>query len=261
VGVSTTTQQITEADAAVEAAKSSVNKAKLDLSRYTQLVAASAAPQAQLDAAQAAYDAATAQLTQAQARAASLRASTEQVEANVSAASARYQQASTVQQQIADAQARARVAAARVQTAQATRDLAALDLSYTKIYAPEDGVVSKRAINVGQMVQPGAAIVALVPTSHLWITGNFKETQLRNMKVGQPATVSIDALGKELHGTVESFSAATGARFTLLPPDNATGNFTKVVQRVPVRIALKDVPAGANLRPGLSVDLSVNTLR
>jgi membrane fusion protein (multidrug efflux system) len=259
VGVSTTEQQIAEADAGAIAAAAAFKKAQLDLDRAGKLLAANAVPQAQLDSAQAAFDAASAQQAQARARVATLRATTAQIEANVSAASARYQQASTVPQQIADAEARARMAAARVATANAARDLAALDLSYTKIYAPEDGIVSKRAINVGQMVQAGAAVVALVPTAKLWVTGNFKETQLAHMKPGQKATVHVDALGGELHGTVESFSAATGARFTLLPPDNATGNFTKVVQRVPVRVALESVPLPGALRPGLSVDLAVDT--
>jgi membrane fusion protein (multidrug efflux system) len=151
------------------------------------------------------------------------------------------------------------MAQARVATAKAARDLAALELSYTKIYAPRDGVVSKRAINVGQMVTPGSGIVALVPTRDLWVTGNFKETQLEHMKVGQHARVKIDAYGVTLDGQLESFSAATGARFTLLPPDNATGNYTKIVQRVPVRVALKDLPRDVQLRPGLSVELSIDT--
>jgi membrane fusion protein (multidrug efflux system) len=93
----------------------------------------------------------------------------------------------------------------------------------------------------------------------VWVTGNFKETQLAHMKLGQPAELTVDAFGRELHGHVESFSGATGARFALLPPDNATGNFTKVVQRVPVRVKLDDVPADLMLLPGLSVELTVNT--
>jgi membrane fusion protein (multidrug efflux system) len=258
-GVSVTTQAIAEADAGLTAAQANYTKTKLDLARANELIAKQAIPQQQVDAAQAAFDAADAQVKQSQARAANLRSTTRQVEAQVSEASARYTQAATVPQQIADAEARARVAQARVATAKAARDQAALDFSYTKIYAPADGIVSRRAINVGQMVSVGTPIVELVPTAHVWVTGNFKETQLKHMKLGQTATVKIDAYGVTLKGKVESFSAATGARFSLLPPDNATGNYTKIVQRLPVRIAIADVPAGVQLRPGLSVELAVDT--
>jgi membrane fusion protein (multidrug efflux system) len=120
-------------------------------------------------------------------------------------------------------------------------------------------VVSKKSINVGQSVASGQAIVQLVPEER-WITANFKETQLAHMKVGQPAHFTLDAYpGVTLDGDVLSFSGATGARFTLLPPDNATGNFTKVVQRVPVRIRVRDVPEGISLRPGMSVNLEIDT--
>ncbi|MEO6603339.1 MAG: HlyD family efflux transporter periplasmic adaptor subunit, partial [Polyangiaceae bacterium] len=119
--------------------------------------------------------------------------------------------------------------------------------------------VSKKSINVGQMLSPGQSIVQLV-TDKLWVTGNFKETQVANMRVGQSARVEVDAFsGKSIEGEIESFSGATGAKFTLLPPDNATGNFTKVVQRLPVRVRLHDLPAGVALRPGMSVDLTVDT--
>jgi membrane fusion protein, multidrug efflux system len=259
VNISTTQQEIAQADAQLAVATASFNKAQLDLNRANELIKANAVPQANVDAAKAAFDGAQASVAQAKARAASARASTDEVAARISEANARYAQAATVPQQIADADAKAKVAAARVQTAKAQRDLAALELSYTKIFAPHDGVVSKRAINVGQMVTPGTSIVALVPTSELWVTGNFKETQLEHMKPGQKATIKVDAYGLKLDGVVESFSAATGARFTLLPPDNATGNYTKIVQRVPVRVAIKNLPTGLMLRPGLSVDLTVDT--
>jgi membrane fusion protein (multidrug efflux system) len=216
--------------------------------------------QAQLDQAQTAYDAASAALDSAKARLASQKANTSQAQSRIQEANARVTQTSNVDAIVDQARSRARMARAQVMVSQAARDLAALDLSYTQITAPQDGVVSKKTIAVGQMVQPGQGIAQLVPTRDLWITGNFKETQLQKMHTGQPAHLTVDAFeGMTLHGEVESFSAATGARFSLLPPDNATGNYTKVVQRVPVRIKLKDVPASVALRPGMSVDLVVDT--
>ena len=254
------TQQIAEGEAQVATAVTSLARTKLDLDRAQQLLASGALPQAQLDQAQSAYDTAASQVTFARARLASLKASTSQAVSKIQEASARLQQSSNVDALIEQARSRARTAHAQVAVSKAVRDLAALDLSYTRIVAPEDGLVSKKTIEVGQMVNPGQGIVQLVPTRDLWITGNFKETQIHKMHVGQPAHVEIDAFpGVTLHGEVESLSAATGARFTLLPPDNASGNYTKVVQRVPVRIHVKEIPSGITLRPGMSVDVSVDT--
>jgi membrane fusion protein (multidrug efflux system) len=180
----------------------------------------------------------------------------------VQEANARLQQSSNVDALIEQARSRARTARAQVAVSQAARDLAALELSYTRILAPQDGYVSKKTVAVGQMLSPGQGIVQLVPVHNLWVTGNFKETQIRRMKVGQPTHITIDAFpGLTLEGEVDSFSAATGSRFTLLPPDNASGNYTKVVQRVPVRIHLKDVPATVALLPGMSADVAVDTNR
>ena len=123
----------------------------------------------------------------------------------------------------------------------AARDLAALDVSYTKIVAPRDGLASKKSVVVGQMLGMGQPVVQIVPVDDAWVTANFKETQLAKMRLGQSADIEVDAYpGMKLKGTVQSFSGATGARFSLLPAENATGNFTKVVQRVPVRIQLED---------------------
>src|SRR6185437_7122789 len=258
--VSASRDQITEANASVTAADVNLQKAKTDLDRAKSLVATGSLAQAELDRDQSAYDTAVAHLAQAKARRASLSASTSQAESKVAEASAHAQLAGDVDALIKQAQARARTAHAQVGVAQSARTLAALELQYTHILAPEDGVVSKKTINVGQAVQAGQGVVQLVPTRDVWITGNFKETQLTHMHTGQPAHATVDAFpGVTMHGEVESFSAATGARFSLLPPDNATGNFTKVVQRVPVRVHLKDVPPGVTLRPGMSVDLVVDT--
>ena len=225
---------------------------------------AGAVADAQLEAAQASFDSAQATVDQAQARIATIKSSTTQARARVSEASARLGQASdTEPAQVAEARARAAAAHARVATAEALRDLAKLELSYTKISAPRAGVLSKRSVALGQLVASGQAVVMLVPDAQqrgsVWVTGNFKETQLSHMHIGQPASLTVDAYGRKLRGHVESFSGATGAKFALLPPDNATGNFTKVVQRVPVRIKLDESPSDVMLLPGLSVELTVDT--
>lgn len=256
--------QIAEAKANLASATTLRDKAKLDLERTQRLSQMNAISRAELDSAQASFDTAQAAMDQAQARIVTMQSSATQARARVTEASARLGQASDTQTaQIAEARAKAASARARVATSEAMRDLARLDLSYTKISAPRAGIVSKRSVAVGQLVSAGQSVVMVVPDARaggpVWVTGNFKETQLAHMQVGQPATLTIDAYGRELHGHVESFSGATGARFALLPPDNATGNFTKVVQRVPVRVKLDDAPADLMLLPGLSVELSVNT--
>jgi membrane fusion protein (multidrug efflux system) len=258
--VSAARTQIAEAEAAVSSAQANHAKAKLDLDRGSALLASGSIAQAEVDRLKSAADVAAAALDQARARLATMLASTSQASSKVQEASARAQQAGDIDALIKQAQARARTAHAQAAVAKATRDLAALDLSYTKIVAPQDGVVSKKTAGVGQMIAAGQGIVQLVPATQIWITGNFKETQIAKMRVGQPAKIEIDAFpGFALHGEVESFSAATGARFSLLPPDNASGNFTKVVQRVPVRVKLDKLPPGLVLRPGLSVDLTIDT--
>jgi membrane fusion protein (multidrug efflux system) len=264
VAVTSTSDQIAEANANLASATAQRDKAKLDLDRTKQLFATGAIANAQLEAAQAGFDSAQAVRDSAEARIITLKSSTTQARARVSEASARLGQASdTLPSQVAEAKAHAASARARVLTAEATRDLAQLDLSYTKIFAPHAGIVSKRSVAQGQLVSAGQAVVMLIPDARkggaVWVIGNFKETQLAKMRIGQPATLTIDAYGRELQGKVESFSGATGARFALLPPDNATGNFTKVVQRVPVRVKLENVPDDLMLLPGLSVELTVNT--
>jgi len=221
----------------VAAARANYTKAEQDLSRMKELVAKQVVSRQQLDAAQAAFDAARAQLTAAQN--------------NAGAAGAG----------VANAQAGVRLADARLSAAQAARDNAALQLSYTKVTAPVSGVVSRKQVEVGQLVQAGQPLLTIVSDTGVWVTANFKETQLGDLKVGQPVEIDVDAYGgATAKGVVESVSAATGAKFALLPPDNATGNFTKVVQRVPVRIRITE-GLGKNrpLRPGMSVVAHVAT--
>jgi membrane fusion protein, multidrug efflux system len=261
-GATSSREQIAEGEAALHTAQVAVSQATVERDRSRALFEQGAVARAQLDQAMTAFDAATAQLEQARARVATLRSSVVQARSRIHEASARVQQASDIELLIQQAAARARAAHAQVSTAKALRDLAALELSYTRILAPQAGVVSKRTVAVGQMVSAGQPVVQLVPSQTPWVTGNFKETQLGRMRAGQPAVIEIDAFpGLELHGEVESLSAATGARFALLPPDNASGNFTKVVQRVPVRVRLTGAPAGVTLRPGMSAELSIDTRR
>jgi membrane fusion protein (multidrug efflux system) len=147
---------------------------------------------------------------------------------------------------------------AAIDAAQAALDRAKLDLDYTRIQAPVAGIVGQKSVAVGDRVQPAQPMLAVVQVHHLWITANFKETQLRQMVPGQRADVHVDALDVTFHGHVESLPGASGARFSLLPPENATGNFVKVVQRLPVRIALDpDQPGLDRLRPGMSVEPKV----
>ncbi len=162
---------------------------------------------------------------------------------------------------VASAQAGVRLAEARLAAAQAARDNAALQLSYTRVPAPAQGIVSRKQVEPGQLIQAGQPLLTIVSDTGEFITANFKETQLGDIHVGQPAEVEIDAYGgKTIKACVESVSAATGSKFALLPPDNATGNFTKVVQRVPVRLRVTEKLAGdMPLRPGMSAVVHVDT--
>jgi membrane fusion protein (multidrug efflux system) len=150
---------------------------------------------------------------------------------------------------------------AAVEAQQAARNLAKIDLGYTRITAPSDGMVGQRGVQAGQYVSVGTQVVAVVPLPNVWVVANYKETQMTRVRIGQPARITVDAFpGYVLHGHVESWSPASGADFALLPPDNATGNFTKVVQRIPVKIVLDPGSAIADLlRPGMSVIATVDT--
>lgn len=259
VGAAGSSDQIKEAAAQLESAQSSFAQSQLDHGRAQRLFETGAISKAELDRADTQLKVAQSSVDVAKARLTSIKSSAAQAQSRVAEAAAKAKISNDVPTQIALAQARAKAAHAQVDTAKAARDLAALDLTYTKIFAPSDGTVSKKSINVGQMLSPGQSIVQVV-TDKLWVTGNFKETQVAKMRVGQPASVEVDAFsGAAIEGEVESFSGATGAKFTLLPPDNATGNFTKVVQRLPVRVRLHEIPTGLALRPGMSVDLTVDT--
>jgi len=233
-----------------------LDKARSDLERARTLRAGGAIPAQELDAAQSAFEAARADQASAQAR---LQASREQrrlADARVAEAHARVEQSGPVAEQVAAASARARLAEARVAAAEAARDQARLQLAYTTVLAPVDGTVSRLAVHPGQSVQMGSMLLAVVPVE-TYVIANLKETDVTQVHPGERVEVKVDALpGEVLHGHVESVSAGTGARFSLLPPDNATGNFVKVVQRVPVKIALDDAHG---LRPGLSAEVTIHT--
>lgn len=221
----------------IDAARAQVVRAEADLARYADLAAKNIVSQQQLDAAKAQAAATRAQLVAVQRQASAAGANVEGMQAGV------------------------RLAQARFGVATAARDNAALQLSFTNVVAPTPGFVSKKLVEVGQLVQPGQTLMNITADTGLFITANFKETQLETLRVGQTVKLEVDAYGgATIEGVVESISAATGARFTLLPPDNASGNFTKVVQRVPVRIRItKGLDAARPLRIGLSVMAHVAT--
>ncbi|MES3034282.1 MAG: HlyD family secretion protein [Gemmatimonadota bacterium] len=235
--VETASAQTAVQNANIDAARAQVVKAEADLARFTDLAAKNIVSKQQLDA--------------ATAQAAATRAQLVAVQRQASAAGANVQ----------GMQAGVRLAEARLAAAQAARDNAALQLSFAKVTAPAAGSISKKMVEVGQLVQPGQMLMSITSDTGLFVVANFKETQLANLRVGQPVELEVDAYdGATIEGVVESISAATGARFTLLPPDNASGNFTKVVQRVPVRIRItKALDATRPLRIGLSVIAHVAT--
>lgn len=252
--------QIAEAEARVTSAEASLAQATTDRDRTTKLVQAGSLSSAELDRARTSFDTAQASVAQARAHLSNLKSGAMQATSRVAEASAKVEQTREVDVVVAQASARARASRATAQQLEAQRDLAALDLGYTKIVASQDGVVSKKNVAVGQTLAAGSPFAMLVPSKAVWVTANFKETQIGKMRAGQPVEIGVDTFsGATLHGEVVSFSAATGSRFALLPPDNASGNFTKVVQRVPVTIKLVNVPESVVLRPGMSVDVKVDT--
>jgi membrane fusion protein (multidrug efflux system) len=257
LGVANADAQVAAAQAGLERAKADARRAQLELERAKGLAAAHAIPQEQLDEAQIAWDASQAALSQATAQTAAARELRAIAASRVDEARGRLDQSSPIDAQIAAAKANADLAHARVKVSSAALELARLQLSYTEVVAPEEGVVSRISVQPGQTIQAGQPLAELVP-QHTYVVANFKETQVGRLRPGQPAAVSIDAFpGREFTGKVESLSGGTGARFSLLPPDNSTGNFVKVVQRVPVRIAWAAQP-NVPLQAGLSCDVTVN---
>jgi len=246
-GVRSAEREVQAAQARVQEAQANSTRLSADLKRMEQLVQKDEVSRQQYDASVAAATSAKATLDAANAAVASS-------ESKLAQAKAQADAAHTVPEQIKMTRAKAGAATADVQRAQAAVDQAQLNLQYTKIVAPVDGVLSKRNVEPGQVVQAGQPLFSIVNLDDIWVTANFKETQLRNMRPGQKAEISVDAYGRSFRGTVESIAGASGARFSLLPPENATGNYVKVVQRIPVRIRIdKGQDPNRALRPGMSV--------
>ena len=254
----TSQSAINEARAGVTRAAANAEKARNDWTRASELGSKGDISKAQVDAARAAKEAADADLAQARARLTSAENQRQMAQANVQQAQGRLEQSAPVSAQVAAAQAQARLAQAKVQTAEAAVRAAQLSLSYTEIAAPADGIASKLAVHPGVYVSSGQPIVSIVPRT-TYLTANFKETQVKQMRPGQRATIRVDALGRhDFEGRVESLSGGTGATFSLLPPDNASGNFVKVVQRIPVRLSWNGPPSD-QLPVGSSAEVTVYT--
>ena len=253
-------RQLQAAEAAVAQAKANSIKSQLDLERYTPLVEKDVISKQQYDAAVAAADGNKAALAQAEANLQGAQDGVRIAHDRVTQAQASLQTAQTGPQQVAIQKAKADQAAAMVQQAQAELDQAKLNLSYTKIVAPEAGIITRKSVEVGQNVSVGQNMMTLVSLDDIWVTANFKETQLDHMRAGQPVTISVDAYdGRKYDGKVTQIGGATGSVLSLFPPENATGNYVKVVQRVPVRIDFTNPNQIANhlLRPGMSVEPKV----
>ncbi len=261
------TADLAYAQANVEKSRANAELAKADLARYLPLMEKGEISKQQYDAAKANADASASALqadlqkqAQAQRNVAvakaqldATRARVEQARAGVASAQADVKQ---VSMKTADAQAKL----AKVEQARAQLDAAQLNLSYTEITAPVDGVATHKQVEPGQIVQAGQGLLVVVPLKNVWVTANFKETQLKNMKPGQKAEVKVDTYGRTFSGRVDSIAGATGSVLSLLPPENATGNYVKVVQRIPVKIVLDSIPSEkAVLRPGMNVDATVIT--
>ena len=277
--ITTAQANLRQAEAQVAAAQAEATRANNDLQRYEQLYKLDEISRQQLDQATAAAHTATANLEAARTRATAAQAQINEArageqsaignvqqaesqvsgaEAQVGEASGRLAAANTAPKQVAVSQSRVQTASANIEQARAALQEAELELSYTKIYAPEDGVITRKTINEGQFLQVGQAMMALV-TGDIWVTANFKETQLDDIKPGQPVEIKIDAYSSHIFkGHVDSIQRGSGARFSMMPPENATGNYVKVVQRVPVKIVFDEQPdPQLAIGPGMSVEPDV----
>lgn len=261
------TADLAWAQANVEKSRANAELAQADLARYLPLMEKGEISKQQYDAAKANADATASALKADQQRLAQAQRNVDVAKAQLDAAKARVEEGKAgvstaranvkqVSMKAADAQAKI----AKVEQARAALEAAQLNLSYTDITAPVDGVATHKQVEPGQIVQAGQGLLVVVPLQNVWVTANFKETQLKKMKPGQKAEVKVDTYGKTFSGHVDSIAGATGSVLSLLPPENATGNYVKVVQRIPVKIVLDPIPSEkAVLRPGMNVDATVLT--
>ena len=258
--------RLTTAQARLREAEANSTKATRDVERLRGLLAKDEVSQQQFDTATAAAeaqragaDSAKSQVTEAEAGVRVAESKLTQAQAGEQQAHAGVRTAQTGPEQVAAMRARASSAQAKVEQMKAALAQAELNLQYATVRAPVAGIVSRKTAEVGQIVQASQPLMALIPLQDVWIVANFKETQLTDMRPGQRATITVDAYGgKEFKGHVDSLAAATGARFSLLPPENATGNYVKVVQRLPVRLRLLEGQPGLErLRPGMSAEPKV----
>jgi membrane fusion protein (multidrug efflux system) len=222
------------ADANIVAVQARREQIQKDLQRFNNLIDRGSAARQSLDKIQSESKQATAELRGSQA-----------------AASAEHSQLATLDIEITETEA-------RLENAQAQLTLAKIDLEHTQVKAPIDGIIGNRGVQMGQLVRPGVALASLVQNSKIWVEANFKETQLEHMRLGQPVTIKLDAYPDlEVTGKVDSFAPASGSEFSILPEENATGNFTKIVRRVPVKIVLDSAEHIQLLRPGLSAEVKI----
>jgi membrane fusion protein (multidrug efflux system) len=253
-------EQLDAAKARVAQAQANNFKAQSDLERYKPLVAKDVISKQQFDAAVAAADASKAALADSLASQQAAQDAIRVAHERVMQAQASQKYAETAPQQVAAQDAKAKQAEAQVQQAQAQLDQAKLNLSYTRIVAPEDGIITRKSVEIDQNVSAGQNLMTLVSLEGLWVTANFKETQLRHMQAAQSVDIHVDTTGKDYSGSITQIGGATGSVLSLFPPENATGNYVKVVQRIPVRIDFTNLAKedpNHQLRPGLSVEPKV----
>jgi membrane fusion protein (multidrug efflux system) len=257
-GVSIARQQLEAARAQLEQAIANDIKAQNDVGRYKQLVDKQEISHQQYDQAVAAARSSTAGVAAARASAAAAEQQVAQAQAKRDQMDANLRAAETGPQQNASVRARAQGALAQAQQKKAELDQALLNLEYARLVAPVSGIVSNRTVEVGQNVQVGQELMKIINLDDIWVTANFKESQLRLMRPGLQATISVDAYGKKYNGRVQSIAGASGSLFSMLPPENATGNYVKVVQRIPVKITFDPGETKEHiLRPGMSVECKV----